>query len=170
MAQGTSQYFSFFPALLLLFSSSFFKPSALNLQGCLTLATPPAFQAPFKSGGVRIAWGARGEHSRRIQLPTWKPAMKRTLEENSLSSHSSVAPNGDWRESEFLIKFSAEQRSTKGLEEALSWSRRRFLQDDRRHRSEELINTEYAECVYTCCEPCRRIPPRIMSVPSPSWN
>lgn len=54
-------------------------------------------------------------------------------------------------------------------EEALSWSRRRCLQDDRRHSSEELINTEYAECVYTCCEPCRRIPPRIMSVPHQVW-
>lgn len=66
-----------FPALVLLFSSFFFLSSAINLQGCLTLTTPPAFQATFTSGGVTIAWGARGERARRIHLPTWRAAMKR---------------------------------------------------------------------------------------------
>lgn len=54
-------------------------------------------------------------------------------------------------------------------EEALSGSWRRCLQDDRRHSSKELINTEYRECVYTRCKPCRKNPPRIMSVSLQVW-
>lgn len=110
---------SLFPALVLLFSHSLFffifsYKSRISHSAC--------FPVYFQIKGSDDSLGGSGRALLPYPSPYLETANEKDLEENSLSYHSSVALNGDWRESEFLIKFSAEQKKHEGTN---IWMKRR---------------------------------------------
>lgn len=128
-------------------------------------------------------WGDIANH---IHLPPGKSCNEKALEGNSLFPYSSVDPNDDWRDCEFLIGVSERREKNRremhivsarlsraglGLGSA---QRATKLRGSPRHQSAQarlggadqhtrqgrgtLAEPQYGN-VYTCSKPCSRIPP-----------